>query len=467
MGETIHMFDLFGAPAIEISKRFGRRFGRMSQALAGVAQRLSKPACWLCLAALVSACGKPETSAETAAEPAADFGVLIFGDSGYHLGYPDEDDYEDVFTAEEYLENEYADWIDDKRPVEEFEPGPSAVSPVTGGVVPATGMHRISAAMKRYCTEVATCDFGVMLGDNIYPDGATLGADGMNDATRFREILGEPFGSLVEDPAHYVTYVTLGNHDWKTSRAGGFAQMAYLSDHGGFHIEGPFYSVRPQGVGGAVELFVIDTSMMLASMTVRKDRLNDDGSEASTDEIDEPSYAVEPLTDAERNMHIWLEDALRTSSAQWKLVVAHHPIWSSSGGKFEEARAMRKAILPAMCRYADAFLAGHEHTLEIHTDNCAAALGRPAEKPLVQIVSGAAAKQRPIHTSFMRHQASRYPEHTTVWAEGLLWGFAHLRVSGDRATVTLLSIPDAESEDMSVEFEYGFERRSHRVYGDS
>ena len=423
-----------------------------------------KPAFWLCLAGLVAACGEVQSPAQTTPEPAAGFGVLIFGDSGYHLGYPDEDDYEDVFTAAEYLENEYEDWIDDKRPVEEFEARPSAVSPVTGGVVPATGMHRISAAMKKYCSEFVTCDFGVMLGDNIYPDGATLGADGFDDATRFEEILGAPFGSLVEDPAHYVTYATLGNHDWNTSRAGGFAQIEYLGNHDGFHIEGPFYSVRPPGAGGAVELFVVDTSMMLASMTVRKDRLNDDGSEALTDEIDQPGYAVEPLTDAERNMHIWLEDALRTSRAKWKLVVAHHPIWSSSGGKFEEARALRKSILPAVCRYADAFLAGHEHTLEIHLDNCVAALGRPAEKPLVQIVSGAAAKQRPIHTSFMRHQAEKYPEHTTIWAEGLLWGFAHLRVSGERAKVSLLSIPDAGSEDVSIDYEYEFERRSHLAY---
>ena len=461
------MFDLLAAPSIETSERFGRRFGRMGQALNGVAQRACKPACGLCLAALVSACGEPETTVATTEEPARDFGVLIFGDSGYHLGYPEEDDYADVFTEAEFYDKEYEDWIDDKRPVEEFEARPSAVSPVTGGVVPATGMHRISSAMKRYCSEFATCDFGVMLGDNIYPDGATLGTDGFDDAARFKDILGDPFGSLVADPAHYVTYATLGNHDWNTSRAAGFAQIEYLSNHDGFYIEGPFYSVQPPGIGGSVELFVVDTSMMLASMTVRKDRLNDDGSEALTDEIDEPGYAVEPLTDAERNMHTWLEDALRASRARWKLVVAHHPIWSSSGSKFEQARTLRKAILPAMCRYADAFLAGHEHTLEIHTDNCAAALGRPAEKPLVQIVSGAAAKQRPIHSSFMRHQAAKYLEHRTVWAEGLLWGFAHLHVTGDRATITLLSIPDAESEDISVDFEYEFERRSHIADGDS
>lgn len=422
---------------------------------------MRKAAFWLCLAAVVAGCGEPTTQTETADASSAGFGVLIFGDSGYHLNYPDEDDYVDVFTADEFLAGEHEDWIDDKRPPDEYEARPGAVSPVTGGVVAATGLHRVSVAMRNFCSEFDTCDFGVMLGDNVYPNGATLGADGVEDALRFKDILGDPFGSLVDRPENYLTYVTLGNHDWNTSRAGGFAQIEYLQSQNGFHIDGPFYSVRPPGIDGDVELFVVDTSMMLASMTVRTDRLNDDGSEASTDAIEEPGYSVEPLTDDERTMHIWLEDALRSSGARWKLVMAHHPIWSSSGSKFEQARTLRKAILPALCRYADAYLAGHEHTLEIHTDNCEAALGRPVQRPLVQIVSGAAAKQRPTHTSFMRHQENKYPEHTTVWAEGLLWGFAHLRIDGDRAKVSLLSIPDDGPADIAIEFEYEFERRSH------
>ena len=181
---------------------------------------MRNPALWLCLAALAGGCVKPVTPAEATGDSNAGFGVLIFGDSGYDLNYPDKDDYEDVFTKDEFLVKEYEDWLDDKRPPDEFRARPSAVSPVTSGVVLATGMHRVSAAMKRYCNGFGTCDFGVMLGDNIYPDGATLGADGLDDAVRFKDILGDPFGSLVDDPAHYVTYVTLGNHDWHTSRAG-------------------------------------------------------------------------------------------------------------------------------------------------------------------------------------------------------------------------------------------------------
>ncbi len=163
-------------------------------------------------------------------------------------------------------------------------------------------------------------------------------------------------------------------------------------------------------------------------------------------------------------MHIWLDDALRKSTAKWKFVIGHHPIWSSSGSKFEQARALRKLILPSMCRYADAYFVGHEHTLELHTDNCEAALGSAVSRPLVQVLSGAAAKQRPTNSAFSAHQQRKYSELSTKWALGLVWGFAHMRIQGDIATVTFLSVPDDGGSETSVEFEYQFERRSHSYH---
>lgn len=420
----------------------------------------------LCASFVVAACDSPQPTQEPVQEPAPapateSVGILIFGDSGYHLDYPDQDDYEDLFSAEEFAAYELVEWLDDKRPRDEFEVRPSDTSPVTGKVVAATGIHRVSVAMRDYCANSATCDFGVMLGDNIYPSGATLGTDGFDDELRFKDVLGDPFANIVDEPADYTSYVTLGNHDWETSRDGGMLQIKYLEDTDGFYMDGPYYSVKPAAGNGEIELFVVDTSMILATLPVLEDDLNDDGSEASSGEVEPHDYFVSPMTDDEKNMHEWLEDSLKNSSAKWKLVVAHHPIWSSAGSKFEQARALRKVILPAMCRYADALLVGHEHTLEIHTDDCSAALGEATAKPLVQIVSGAASKQRPLNTNFMKHQEAKYPEQQTVLAEGLLWGFMHMQLQGDSAKVTVLSIPDEGSSETTVDFEYEFERRSH------
>ncbi len=390
-------------------------------------------------------------------------GILIFGDTGYHLNYPDQDDYVELFTAEEFQQFELDDWLGDKRPRDEFEARPSSVSPVTGKVVAATGLHRISTAMRDYCANSATCDLGVMLGDNIYPSGATLGADGFDDELRFKDMLSDPFGNIVDDPADYKSYVTLGNHDWETSRDGGMLQIKYLEEAEDFYMDGPYFAIKPPAAKGEIELFIIDTNMMLASIPVMEDFLNDDGSEGLTGNVEPPDYLVTPMTDDELKMHVWLEESLKNSTAKWKLVVAHHPIWSSGGSKFEQARALRQLILPAMCRYADAYIVGHDHTLEVHTDDCSAALGEATAKPLVQIISGAAAKQRPLNTSFMRHQEAKYPEHQTVYAAGLTWGFMHMQIQGETAKVTVLSIPDEGSSETTVDFEYEFERRSHIV----
>ena len=391
----------------------------------------------------------------------APINVLMFGDSGFHLDYPDQDDYVELFTAEEYYQSELENWIEDKRPRDEFEARPSVISPVTGKVVAATGMQAVAAAMKHYCANVRSCDFGLMLGDNIYPSGATLGADGFDDADRFRHMFTEPYSDLVSEPETYTTYVTLGNHDYETSRAGGMAQIDFFGTIDDFYIDAPYYTVKPPGANGDVELFIIDTNMILAATTVYEDYLNDDGSEMASEELDLPDYYTEPLTDAEKNQPQWLEEALQASTAKWKLVIAHHPIWSSAGSKFEQARALRKLILPAMCRYADAYIVGHEHTLEIHTDSCATALGEATAEPLVEIVSGAAAKQRPINSAFVRHQNARYPEHKTIVADGLLWGFAHMTLQGNSAEVTLLTVPDDGSSEISTMQVFEFNRRSH------
>lgn len=414
----------------------------------------------LTLGLFVSSCASNTGTPVSSNAAPLSVGILVYGDTGYHPDYPDQDDYEDLFSAEDYLQAEWDDWLEDKRPRDEYEARPSSISPVTGGVVGKTGMFGVSEAMTNYCRNLATCDFGVLLGDNIYPSGATLGADGFDDAQRFKDILQDPFGNVGDVDNGFLTYVTLGNHDWETSRAGGVAQIEYLEEAPGFYMDGPFYTVKPPSANGEVELFIIDTSMILANSDVREDSLNDDGSEGSLGAIEEPDYAVHPMTEAEKQQPAWLEEALRNSTAKWKLVVAHHPLWSSSGSKFEQARVLRELLMPALCKYADAYLVGHEHTLEIHTDNCETYLGQPADKPFVQILSGAGAKQRPLHSSFMWHQERKYPDHKTLFAEGMLWGFAHMQIEDDVAKVALISIPDDASPEMSTLFEYEFERRS-------
>lgn len=87
------------------------------------------------------------------------------------------------------------------------------------------------------------------------------------------------------------------------------------------------------------------------------------------------------------------------------------------------------------------------------------AKGRP---PLPEVVSGAAGKQRPLNTNFARFQLAEHPELTSLFAKGLTWGFAHVTLAADKATIRLISIPDDGSPVPTVVFEHSFARRSGR-----
>ena len=155
-----------------------------------------------------------------------------------------------------------------------------------------------------------------------------------------------------------------------------------------------------------------------------------------------------------------LEARLKASKARWKIVIAHHPLWASAGGKFRQSQALRAAILPILCRDADLYFAGHEHTLEIATDDCSTAVPGARLKPLPSIVTGAAGKQRPLNTAFMGHQARNNPQYKLLFARGMVWGFTHVSLTGDTATVTMISTPNDGSGTTRVEAVERFARRS-------
>ncbi|WP_146909293.1 metallophosphoesterase [Arenimonas daejeonensis] len=424
-----------------------------------------RPLAAIALLALLAGCagtGGGQVAGPEAEPPAQPFSLVLFGDHGYHLDYMDPEDIDPPRTLEQAIALEREEWLEDKRPPDDFTPSSLVRLPATGGYVAATGITLVADAMEAYCRSEG-CDAGAMLGDNIYPDGPTGGADGRDDGKRFDDILLAPYRNFVTLGEDFRIYATLGNHDWRTSREAAMAEVDYLSKTRPFYMDGIFYRVKPPAGRGEVELFVIDTEVMLAGTTVYEAELADDGSELPPHEIDEPKPWAKPQNEAERGMAAWLERSLRDSDARWKIVVGHHPLWSSSGSKFEQARVLRRIILPSLCRYADMYVAGHEHTVELHSDSCAAAVPGEALPPLPQIVSGAAAKHRPLNTWFMAHQARANPELTTHYAEGLIWGYVHLRLDGDQAVAKAITTPNDGSGGNVVAHTQVYARRSGQL----
>jgi hypothetical protein len=385
---------------------------------------------------------------------------LAFGDSGYHYGYQKKKLFEKPFKTLEDFEADYrADWAEDQKRPSEFRLPAMYFHEEMGGYIMRSGQQPVADAMRAYC-KIRACEFGMMLGDNIYPDGATMGTDGMDDAKRFEDIFTIPYKGLGAEYPDFRIYTALGNHDWNTSREGAMAQVDYMEKSDQFYMDGIFYSVKPPSANGEVEIFVVDTEVMLSGAGYPEAILNEDGSEKKGTGPDDIEPWAKPANEAEQNMAQWLEEQLKASKAKWKFVIGHHPLWSTGGSKFEQARAMRDMLLPMLCKYADAYFAGHEHSLELHTDTCETTPEGRTEKPLLHVLSGAAAKERSTHSKFAKFQAEAYPQQTAHYVRGMIWGFSHVELNGDKGIVRMISTPTDSSGVPHVEFEYEFEHRS-------
>ena len=293
-----------------------------------------------------------------------------------------------------------------------------------------------SGLVRQQCATELRCDFGLMSGDNIYPKGAT--GDPAQDVPTFDALFTQPFGALWpdHDPKQPLFFVSLGNHDWYNSRAGAEAQVRFHETNRPFYMDGFFYSYRFDVQGKSVEIFVIDTEMLLSPYTLPDYDKGKDGEMVLSGETDRGGTPnALPVTEEERQQVQWFADALAASTADWKLVMGHHPIWQSrADSKFAQSQKLRELIMPALCRDADGYFAGHQHTIEVHQDSCATVEGAGAV-PLPQVVSGAGAKARNIDPAFQAWQQRLYPQMTPLFAQGDTAGFVYAELRGDQIVV--------------------------------
>jgi tartrate-resistant acid phosphatase type 5 len=164
-------------------------------------------------------------------------------------------------------------------------------------------------------------DFIVTTGDNNYPNGS---------AATIEANIGQYYHSYIAFGAHANSRYTgspkqrffpcLGNHDWRTPDA-----QPYL-DYFALPGNGRYYSMTQ----GPIAFFMVDS-----------DPHEPDG------------------TDANSTQGLWLKRALAESRAPWKVVVMHHPPYSS--GSHGSSTWMQ---WPYADWGADLILSGHDHTYE-------------------------------------------------------------------------------------------------------
>lgn len=152
-------------------------------------------------------------------------------------------------------------------------------------------------------------DFVLAAGDNIYPNGS---------GRYFTKKFEQPFAGLLNDRVNF--YAVLGNHDIEDGRQD---QLEYPL----FNMDGQNYYKLSKG-DGLVDFFMLDSN-----------------------DFDDAQIG-------------WADNALRTSTAKWKIVVAHHPVYSS-GKKHGPNPRMRRCLEPLLVKYkVNAVFAGHDHIYE-------------------------------------------------------------------------------------------------------
>ncbi len=154
-------------------------------------------------------------------------------------------------------------------------------------------------------------DFAITLGDNFY----SVGMDSPSDPRwkTWWENLYTPLG--------IEFYASLGNHDWGQPDSPA-AEILYARQSKSWRMPATHYTFT----AGPAQFFALDTDAL------------------STSQL------------------LWLQAELEKSTARWKIVYGHHPIYSH--GQHGDTPKLIRDLLPVLKDRADVYICGHEHDLQ-------------------------------------------------------------------------------------------------------
>lgn len=170
-----------------------------------------------------------------------------------------------------------------------------------------SNQYAVADAMTRYYQK-NPYKLAILAGDNIYTNG---------EIWKIGDVFEQPYKALLQAGVKFRA--CLGNHDIRTDN--GIPQVQYA----GFNMTDRVYSFRQQ----TVQFFALDTNVN-ANWTTQL---------------------------------AWLERELKQSTAKWKVVFGHHPMYSS--GVYGSDRSLIKLLAPLFKQYGvQLYINGHEHSYE-------------------------------------------------------------------------------------------------------
>ncbi|MFC9789666.1 metallophosphoesterase [Rhodococcus sp. NPDC127528] len=265
------------------------------------------------------------------------------------------------------------------------------------------------------------------LGDNIYE----AGPNGDHDVQ---------FTTKFEDPNHGLDFpwvMALGNHDTSSIFPGDGGWLLRGNDEVDYHrrsrrwwMPSRYYSVRVPEENPVVEFFVLDLNPLAAYLP--------------------PLLAPYWAPDGQfmNEQRAWLDAAISSSTAKWKVACAHHPYLNNGthgdAGEYDgipidpingvHAKRFFEDHVVGRCQF---ILSGHDHSLQILEPTI-------ASKGTRQIVSGAAAKNN--------HGKAGKADRANLFQNFTDVGFMVLDLDSDSVTVRVYTVDVATSK-ATVAFE--------------
>lgn len=213
--------------------------------------------------------------------------------------------------------------------------------------------HQLEIAM--YQTDG---DFIISTGDNFYPNGIAS----INDP-----LWQSAYEDIYHGPHTFEPwYVVLGNHDYLGNAQ---AQLDYSNKSQRWNLPARYYSKTFTLKDGEQVLMVfLDTNPLNPEYKTRE------------------KYKATQAQDGQAQL-TWLNNQLATSKARWKIVIGHHPLYSSGKryGLNEKLRYLLEPILEQ--NGVQAYIAGHEHDLQHN---------QTKNSKLAHFISGAGGKIRNV-----------------------------------------------------------------------
>ena len=177
--------------------------------------------------------------------------------------------------------------------------------------------------------------FVLSMGDNFYPDGVISTTDPQ---------WNKSFEDIYANYSLNIPWFTaFGNHDYRGSIQ---AQLDYSKISRRWRTTERYYSFEKTIPNSSEKaLFVFIDSNPFDETLSRKSHSD--------------------LTSQNKEAQLeWLEKTLATSTASWKIVIGHHPLYTT-GVRRDKMLDVRKVFLPIFEKHkVNAYLAGHEHDLQ-------------------------------------------------------------------------------------------------------